>query len=348
GVANVATRRPVSPDSTIWRIGSISKVFTATAVMQLVDHGEVKLDESVEQYIHRVAIPHTYPEPVTVRQLLTHTAGFDEIRPGTQAPTREEVLPLDRFLSDHLVRVRPPGRIIAYSTYGMTLAGEMVEELSGLPIETYFQRNIWEPLGMTRASIEFPSSLQDDIAMGYEMENDSLVAQPWEWYHTTPASSVNATIADMGRFMLAPLESNGGRRDGNRDDRRQSARILSHAAFREMHRQQITMHPSIPGYALGFYEDYVGDLHILEHGGNMAGFSALMVLIPSENAGFFVVNQFEGSRLRDDLKWTLLERFYPAARTRRPVPATLPSVAEVRPERFAGQYIPLTSCFSCQ
>src|SRR6185503_3345341 len=96
------------------------------------------------------------------------------------------------------------------------------------------------------------------------------------------------------------------------------------------------------------YEDYVGDLHILEHGGNMAGLSSLMVLIPTERAAFFVVNHFEGSRLRDDLKWLLLERFFPAARQRRPVPTTLPSIAEVQPERFAGDYIPLTSCFSCQ
>ena len=80
----------------------------------------------------------------------------------------------------------------------------------------------------------------------------------------------------------------------------------------------------------------------------MAGFSALMVLIPSENAGFFVVNQFEGSRLRDDLKWLLLERFFPAAKQRLPVPDVLPPLMTVRPERFAGRYISLTSCFSCQ
>lgn len=338
GFGNVARQRRVSADSTIWRIGSISKVFTATAVMQLVDRGEVELDAPVEQYVRRVAIPHTYPDPVTVRQLLDHTAGFDEIRPGTQAPTRGEVLSLNRFLDNHLVRVRPPGRTIAYSTYGITLAGEMVEEVSGVPIETYFRHNIWEPLGMSRTSIDVPPALQDDVAIGYEIESDSLVQQPWEWYHTTPASSVNATIADMGRFMLAHLEPDGTKR----------ARILSDAALLEMHRQHVTMHPSIPGYALGFYEDYVGDLRILEHGGNMAGFSAMMVLIPTESAGFFVVNQFEGSRLRDDLKWMLLVRFFPAARERHPVPATLPPVAEVRPKRFAGNYIPLTSCFSCQ
>ena len=123
--------------------------------------------------------------------------------------------------------------------------------------------------------------------------------------------------------------------------------MLSARALQEMHRQQITMHPSIPGFAIGFYEDYAGDLRVIEHGGNVAGFSALMVLIPSERAGFFVVNHFEGSSLRDNLKWSLLEKFFPAARARRPVPANLPSVERVRPERFTGNYMPLIGCFTC-
>jgi CubicO group peptidase (beta-lactamase class C family) len=338
GLANVAQQRRVLAESTIWRVGSISKVFTATAVMRLVDRGAVQLDAPIDRYVRRVPIPRTYPDPVTVRQLLNHTAGFDEIRPGTQAPTRDGLLPLDRFLNDRLVRVRPPGRTTAYSTYGITLAGEMVEEVSGVNFESFLRRNLWEPLGMRRTWIDVPDTLRGDLAMGYELTRDSLVAQPWEWYHTAPASSSNATIADMGRFLIAQLQPAGVA----------AARILSDRALREMHRQQVTMHPSIPGYALGFNEDYVGDLRVLEHGGNVAGFSALMVLIPSEGAGFFVVNHFEGSRLRDDLKWLLLERFFPSAKQRRQVPATLPPVEKVRPERFAGRYIPLTSCFSCQ
>jgi hypothetical protein len=142
----------------------------------------------------------------------------------------------------------------------------------------------------------------------------------------------------MGRFLVAHLPAAGAA----------AARLLNDSALTEMHRQQVTMHPSLPGYALGFNEDYVGDLRVLEHGGNMAGFSALMVLIPDAEAGFFVVNHFEGSRLRDDLKWLLLERFFPSAKQRRPVPATPPPAEEVQPERFAGSYIPLWSCFSCQ
>jgi CubicO group peptidase (beta-lactamase class C family) len=338
GLADVARKKKVDPEKTIWRIGSISKTFTATAVMQLVDRGAVDLDAPVDRYVHRVTIPATYPEPVTLRHLLTHTAGFDEIRPGTQAPTRAEVLPLDQFLTNKLVRIRPPGQIIAYSTYGMTLAGELVEEVSKTDIETYFRKNLWEPLGMKHTSIYVPKNQQNEVAIGYEFEGDSLVAQAWEWYHTTPASSINATTADMARYLLMNLE--GGALDGKR--------VLSERAIEEMHKLQITMDPAIPGYALGFNEDFIGDMRVLEHGGNVAGFSALMVMIPSKRAGFFVVNQMEGSNLRNNLKWGLLQRFFPEARKRRPVPATLPSAEAVKPERFAGNYVALVSCFSCQ
>lgn len=178
--------------------------------MQLVDRGAVKLDTRIDSYVRRVAIPRTYPAPVTVRQLLTHTAGFDEIRPGTQALTRDGLLPLDQFLNGRLVQVRPPGRTIAYSTYGITLAGEMIEEVSGMTYENFVKRNIWEPLGMRRSGIDVPSTLQRDVAIGYEISGDSVVAQPWEWYHTAPASSINATLADMGRFLIPHYRSGPG------------------------------------------------------------------------------------------------------------------------------------------
>jgi len=337
GLAEIDGARKVSPDTTIWRIGSISKVFTATAVMQLVDRQLVDLDAPVTRYVKRVAIPSTFDEPVTVRQLLSHTAGFDEIRTATQAATQAEVLSLSAFLEGHLVRVRPPGRTIAYSTQGITLAGELIEEVTKTPFETYLQQNIWGPLGMRRSSITVPAAMQPDVAVGYEVKGDALVAQPWEWYNTTPASSVNATVADMTKFILAHLE--GGRLG--------SARLFSSQAAAEMQRQQVTMHPSMPGFALGFYEDFARLQRVLEHSGNMAGFSALMLLIPDARTGFFIVNQRENSKLRDDVKWAILEKFFPLAKQRRPVPP-LPAPETVHAEQYAGRYVPLWSCFSCQ
>ena len=114
-----------------------------------------------------------------------------------------------------------------------------------------------------------------------------------------------------------------------------------------MQRQQITMDPSIPGYCLGFNEDFVGTLRVIEHGGNVAGFSSLMVMIPEARAGFFVVNHLEGSSLRNNLKEALLTRYFPRARERHPVPPP-PQADSVRPERFAGSYGALPSCWSCQ
>lgn len=337
GLAAVGPDKTASTDSTIWRVGSISKVFTATAVMQLVDRGKVDLDAPVSRYVRRVSIPDTFPEPVTVRQLLDHSAGFDEIRPGTQAATREDVLSLSSFLEGKLVRLRAPGRVIAYSTYGITLAGELVEEVSGLPFETYLRQNIWEPLGMSRSSISVPADRQIDVAVGYDVKGQDLVPQPWEWYHTTPASSVNSTVADMAKFLIAHLDLGDAG----------AGRLFSGRAAREMQRQQITMHPLMPGYALGFYENYVGYQRVLEHGGDMAGFSALVMLIPDADAGFFIVNHRENNKLRDYVKFALLDKFFPLTRELRPVPA-LPSPESVRAEQFAGRYAPMWSCFSCR
>jgi len=172
--------------------------------------------------------------------------------------------------------------------------------------------------------------------VGYEVEADTLVPQPWEWYHTTPASSVNATLADMGRFLIAHLER--GAAGGGR--------ILSERATIEMQRQQVTMDPAIPGYGLGFSEDFVGKQRVVEHGGNMAGFSTLMVLIPEARAGFYVVNHREGSALRDNLKHAILQRFFPASREKLPVPKSR-DPNKVKAERFAGEYGSLPSCWSC-
>ncbi|HKR64606.1 MAG TPA: serine hydrolase domain-containing protein, partial [Thermoanaerobaculia bacterium] len=297
GVGNVETKSPVDPERTVWRIGSISKTFTATAVMQLADRGVVDVRADVNRYLTRVKVPDTYPLPVTVADLLMHTAGFDEIRPGTQAASADGVLPLDEFLRTKLVRVRPPGTTLAYSTYGITLAGALVEDVTHQPFAGYLHDHVFAPLGMTRTNVGAPPA--GDVAVGYEMRDGKPEAQAWEWYHTTPASSVNSTVADMAKYMIAHLDQMGGK-------------LFSPATAKEMHRQHLTADPHVTGVTLGFWEDSDGSLRVIEHGGNMAGFSAQMTLIPSDNAGFFVISHLEGSHLRDDLKWGLLEHLYPA------------------------------------
>jgi CubicO group peptidase (beta-lactamase class C family) len=183
GLADVASGRTVEPDSTIFPFASISKVFTATAVMQLVEQGRVDLDTDVNRYLKDVRVPPTYPRPVTVAHLLTHTSGLDEV-PGRRVRDAAELMPLGRFLADRLIRVHPPGEVTSYSSYGMALAGLLVEDVSGRPFEEYLRSHIWQPLGMSRTFITVPSAFAADLATPYEMEGDELVPVPYELYQT--------------------------------------------------------------------------------------------------------------------------------------------------------------------
>jgi CubicO group peptidase (beta-lactamase class C family) len=335
GYANLTDRKPVDPERTIWRIGSISKVFTATAVVQLADRGKYRLADDVNRYLRKFKVPPTFREPVTFEHLLTHTAGFDEIRPGTRADTPAELLPLGDFLATKLIRLRPPGRVISYSTYGITLGGYLVEQVSGLEFETYLTRNIWRPLGMFRTSIVVPDSLRRDLAEGYELENGANKPASWEWYHTTPASSINGSAADMGRFMIAHLQ-NG---------RYGKARILSETSARLMHRQHATSHPMLAGFAFGFQEGFTNGERLLQHGGNVEGFSAQMTLIPEHGIGFFIATQHEPAQLKDIVQQALLDHYFPIVE--KPKPARPMAGYRQRTKRFAGTYELNQFCHSC-
>ncbi|HKO44444.1 MAG TPA: serine hydrolase domain-containing protein [Pyrinomonadaceae bacterium] len=334
GFVDLERTKPVSPERTIFRIGSISKVFTATAVVQLADRGKLNLQHDVNRYLKKIKVPTTYPQPITAAQLLNHTAGLDEIRPGTQAPTSEGVLTLPAFLQTRLRRIRPPGEVISYSTYGITLAGQLIEEVSGTSFESYLKTNIWQPLGMNRTSITVPESLASDLAVGYEYGEGVNQPQRYEWYHTTPASSINSTALDMSKFMLMHLATRGT-----------AKRILSERALRDMHSRHARGHPQVPGVAYGFFEDEYQGLRILEHGGNMVGFSSQLVLLPEENAGFFMVNHHENSNLRDTVKWAILERYYS-----NPTPIKTPVARDdykARGPMFAGTYQWNVFCHTC-
>jgi CubicO group peptidase (beta-lactamase class C family) len=336
GQADVASGRAVLPDRTIFPIASISKVFTATAAMQLVDSGKVELAADVNRYLDSVRVPSTYPQPVTMENLLTHTSGFDEL-PGRRAQSADELVPLAQFLADRLVRVHAPGEMTSYSSYGVALAGVVVEDVSGEPFAGYLERHIWKPLGMEHTFVSSPpDALRPDLATAYELEEDGrTVAVPYEIYQTPPTSSILSTVADMGRFMIAHL------RNGTYG----SARILSEAAAMNMHRRHATMHPRVPGWTLGFQEDDTNGRRIIEHGGDIGGFSALMTLLPDEGVGLYVVHHLESTNLRFDVKRAILDRYFP---DRRQIIAPVAHPGDAaRLARFAGTYRANNWCHTC-
>lgn len=335
GFADVERGRRVSPDSTVFQIGSISKVFTATAVVQLADRGRIRLDEDVNRYLRRTRVPDAFGAPVTPWHLLTHSAGLDELPGRLVREDTAPVLPLDRFLAGRLVRYRAPGELPSYSSYGAALAGLLVEEVSGMAYERYLACGVWGPLGMSRTQVTVPEWLRPDASRAYEVDSGRVVAVPWERYHTPPASSISSTGADMGRFMMALLQE--GRLGG--------ARILTDTAVRAMLSRQATLHPRLPGWGLGMQEADTNGERIWEHGGDVAGFSSLMVLLPDHELGLFVAGHREGSDLRQVVRRALLDRWFPDRRAVTVPPPDPGAVARLR--GLEGTYRGAAYCHTC-
>ncbi len=328
GYADRERELPVVPDKTAFRVASVSKLFTATAVMQLHERGRLKLDEDVNHYLKAFQLPEPFATPVTLANLLTHTGGFDERTIGTTARTREEVQPLGRYLAARMPACSlPPGDVTSYSNHGIALAGYIVEETSGVPFARYVGENILEPLGMRHSSFDPGEELESALAVGYDYEKDTDTYRPVRrtYRNDSPAGALVATGTDMAAFLIAHLQ----------DGRFGQKRILAEATAREMHRQHFTQHPRLPGCAYGFFERFENGRRGLEHSGDFSGFASLLFLLPAEGVGFFVSCNRDDLKLRDDLVKAFLDRYYPAPADPFPAP---PTNFSRRAALFTGNY----------
>ena len=201
GFGRTAAGDAVDPNRTIFRAASNSKLFAATAVMQLADSGLWKLDDDVNRYLPPAARLASRPSsgPVTLENLLTHTAGFeDKFAGGVVVPA--DRLTLAEFFARHSPRrVAAPGAEVSYSNIGMALAGYLVEARTGEPFARYAERHIFAPLGMTRSTFDQPppAAWSRDLAGGTLRGRYDVVFNPY------PAASLVTTPADMGRFIAA-------------------------------------------------------------------------------------------------------------------------------------------------
>ncbi|NIP68221.1 MAG: serine hydrolase, partial [Planctomycetales bacterium] len=169
GYADLENGIPVDPEQTVFRIGSVTKLFTWTAVMQLVEQGKLDLDADINTYLD-FRIPDTYPQPITLRHLLTHTAGFEDWFFEFLALGADDLVPPREWLVSHMpARVRPPGDSAGYSNYGTSLAGYIVARVSGQPYDQYIQEHILDPLGMVHSTVQspMPPDLRPLASVGY-------------------------------------------------------------------------------------------------------------------------------------------------------------------------------------
>jgi len=280
GYADERSRKPVDPERTLFRIGSVSKLFTWTAVMQLVEQGKLDLDQNVNAYLD-FTIPSTFAQPITLRHLLTHTPGLEDDSRDLIVDDTAAIVPLRRWLTAHMPRrVRPPGTFSSYSNWGAALAGHIVERVSGESWDDYVERHVLVPLGMTHATTRqpLPAALQADMSRSYRWHDGGYESKKWEIVPGSPAGSMSASATDIARFMLAHL--NGGGLG--------SQRILTASTAETMDGRLFTHDPRLPGFAYGFYEQSSHGVRIVGHGGDTDWFHSNLSLIPSERLGIFV------------------------------------------------------------
>ena len=327
GYANVEKKQPVVVDATLFRPGSVSKLFTWTAVMQLAEQRKVDLDRDVNAYLD-FKIPEAFGKPITLKNLITHTPGFEEVIKDLFVDSSKPVN-LGQYLKTHIPRrIYPPGTVSAYSNYGAALAGYIVERVSGRPFNQYVDENIFKPLGMTHSSFDqpLPKPLAAQLSNGYRSASDS--PKPFEAVGPAPAGSLSSTATDMARFMTAHLQ--GGQYDG--------ARILRPETVRLMHSRLYDLNPAANGMAYGFYEESRNGHRIIGHAGDTELFHTSLHLIPDANLGFFVSYNSAGigkAEPRGQLWAAFMNRYFADSR----VPQTL-STAKEDAKSVAGSYFP--------
>jgi CubicO group peptidase (beta-lactamase class C family) len=307
GYANVAKKIKVDPKATLFRPGSISKLFTWTALMQQVEQGKVDLNADVNNYID-FKIPPYQGKPITPLNLMTHTPGFEEAVKDLISLGPKEV-PFDTLLKRWVpARIYAPGTTPAYSNYGASLAGYIVQRTSGEPFDAYLEHHIFTPLGMAHSTFRqpLPDNLKPLMAEGYTPGSDK--PKGFEFVNAAPAGAMSTTGDDMAKFMIAHLQN--GSYNG--------AQILKPETAVLMHSRANTPFPAGDGMAHGFYETNINGLHVIAHGGDTEAFHSDLHLFLDKGVGIFVSFNSPGKEgtaqpLRDSIFTDFADRYFPEA-----------------------------------
>lgn len=323
---------PVDPIHTLFDIGSVTKLFTAVAVLQQVEHGRLDLDTDVNTYLTAFQVPSIYPEPITLRHLLTHTAGFDDKNIGYVARSATEGQSLGAYLEEALPpRVHAPGTVISYSNHGFGLAGFLVEVVTGQSFADYVTTHIVQPLGMQATTLLAPLPLEQakQRARGYTYDSraDALIPVPEAHRNLPPAGAVSTTGADMARFMTALLN------DGTYEE----ARILLPESVALLQTTQFSHHPLLPGFTCALMETPIGDTPAFEIRGAFVGTAGAVLLVPEYNVGLFV--GANGRRFRPyEAVRRIVENRLPVEAAAPPLLPEPPDDFLARAHRYEGAY----------
>src|SRR6516162_3157314 len=331
GYSDMEKRTPMDPEKTLIRPGSTSKLFTWTAVMQLVEQGKIDLDRNVDDYLDFKVSPPSGP-PITMRDLMNHRGGFEEGLKDILAIDPQGLPSTEAYLKQHPRPILfPPGEVPAYSNYGCALAGYIVQRISGEPFERYVEQHILLPLGMRHSTFDqpLPEKFRNEVSQGYRVA--SAPPQAYELIITRPAGSLTTTAADMTSFMLAHLQQG----------RFGEYQMLSAQTAQLMHSPSETSLPGFSTMAHGFFSEVRNGRTVIGHGGDSVVFHTELDLLPEEGVGIFYSFNSRGRDnavygLRKSLFDEFMNRYFPRTSPLADPPALASAAADA--QKIAARY----------
>ncbi len=315
GYADVEQQLPATPQ-TLFRIASITKLFTSTALMQLRDAGLVQLDKPLQEYLPWFSMkpPDATAPPITPRHLITHTSGLPREAPfpyWTDSDFPDSAAIQERLAGRE--SALPPETRWKYSNLALALAGEVVSAVSGMPYERYIESHILQPLGMAKTLVHTPDEDDPGLAVGYSRR---LPRQRRQRSPHTDAQGLAAAfnmasnVEDLARFIMLQFRADEDRAAG--DD----SQILAPRTLREMHRVHWLDPDWQSGWGLGFSIVRQGGRTLIGHGGAVLGHRTQIGFSPADRVGAIVLtNADDGDPIRYQekaLQWVLPEIVKPA------------------------------------
>jgi len=324
GYADIEGDRLADANSSLFRIGSITKTFTYIAIMQLYEQGLISLEANVNDYLSVVEFPEAFGEPTTIKHLMTHSGGIEaSFLGGINQRNKADIVPLETSLRSYPpAQVRAPGTSISYSNYGVTVLGRIVEEVSGLGYCEYVETFIFSPLNMSHSDVceSDDLSFRHNSVKAYDFTGGDWVKKPYEFIGSwAPAGSISSSGADMANYMKMQL--NGGRFLDHQ--------VLQKNTLEKMYSGAYTSAEGMLGMAHGFFEKDFNGYRALAHGGATSYFFSYMTIFPGEDIGIFY--SFTGGNSGKDIRLPtelFMDRYFPERR----------DATKLRPEADVSAY----------
>ncbi|WP_052759505.1 serine hydrolase [Paenibacillus sp. DMB20] len=338
GYADLKRKKPVDPDRTLFRIGSVTKTFTAAAIMQLAEQGKLDLHGDIQEYLGGIRLDNPFPRPVTIHDLLTHTSGF-QVTVETKEDMSED---LSTFVSlkEYIVKnkppvVREPGTSYMYDNYAFNLLGLIIENVTGMPYRQYMEENVLKPLQMDNSQMMMTKQALPNLATGYDDSNSPI--PPYMLAPTAaPDGGMLTTAENAAHFMIAQL--NGGTYE--------DSRLWNGESLRLMQKFHSSIVPEYPDTTYG-YENMLepgknNGQWIIGKGGDVPGYSSFMLMLPEHNIGIFMTFNKPVSSVYVAREWNdmFMEKYFPAPPTDAAAAADVayPVSSQRQLKRFEGIY----------